>query len=121
MPDMVGRASPSRRQPGDGMGTLYWSNQQSARLMFYHDHAYGITRLNVYAGMAAPYLLVDQVEDDMIDGTNVSGAFTAPKQVLPNLGGVYQYGIPLVIQDKTFVNDATTASGSRDSRGLQPP
>ena len=25
--------------------------------MFYHDHAYGITRLNVYAGEAAGYLL----------------------------------------------------------------
>ncbi len=25
--------------------------------MFYHDHAYGITRLNVYAGEAAGYLI----------------------------------------------------------------
>jgi len=47
----------------------------------------------------------------MIHGTNVSGAFTTPKQVLPNLGGVYTYGIPLVIQDRTFVNDATTPPG----------
>ena len=30
--------------------------------MFYHDHAYGITRLNVYAGEAAGYLLQDPVE-----------------------------------------------------------
>ena len=62
--------------------------------MFYHDHAAGITRLNVYAGMAAPYILVDQVEDDMIHGTNVSGAFTTPKQVLPNLGGVILMEFP---------------------------
>ena len=27
--------------------------------MFYHDHAWGITRLNVYAGEAAGYLLTD--------------------------------------------------------------
>ena len=33
--------------------TFYYTNQQSARLMFYHDHAWGITRLNVYAGEAA--------------------------------------------------------------------
>ena len=33
--------------------TFYYTNQQSARLLFYHDHAYGITRLNVYAGEAA--------------------------------------------------------------------
>jgi len=28
--------------------------------MFYHDHAQGITRLNVYAGVAAGMLLVDR-------------------------------------------------------------
>ena len=95
----------------DGIGTLFWSNQQSARLMFYHDHAYGLTRHNVYLGMAAPFLLTDQVEEDMILGSNVSRAFTAPKSVLPNLGGVYKYGIPLVIQDKSFVNDAGTSPG----------
>ena len=43
--------------------TFYYTNQQSARLMFYHDHAYGITRLNVYAGEAAGYLITDPVED----------------------------------------------------------
>jgi FtsP/CotA-like multicopper oxidase with cupredoxin domain len=113
VPDMVGAGKPIPAPTGtDGMGTLFWSNQQSARLMFYHDHAFGITRLNVYAGMAAPFILVDQAEDDMIDGTNVTGAFTTPKQVLPNLGGVYKYGVPLVIQDKTFVNDAATPPGA---------
>ncbi len=39
--------------PTDGTMTLYYTNAMSARLMFYHDHAYGITRLNVYAGEAA--------------------------------------------------------------------
>ena len=43
--------------PGAGTMTFYWTNQQGGRLMFYHDHAYGITRLNVYAGEAAGYLL----------------------------------------------------------------
>ena len=72
--------------------TFYYPNQQSSRLMFYHDHAYGITRLNVYAGEAAGYLIVDDVEEGLIN----SG-------VLPNAGGNYRYGIPLIIQDKTFV------------------
>ncbi len=57
----------------DGMGTQFYTNEQSARLMFYHDHVYGITRLNVYKGLAAPYLLIGQTEDDMIDGTSTSG------------------------------------------------
>ncbi|MBI3843808.1 MAG: fibronectin type III domain-containing protein [Planctomycetes bacterium] len=111
VPDMIG-AGKSIPTPaaGDGMGTFYYPNQQSARLMFYHDHAYGITRLNVYAGEAAGYLLTDDVEEDLISGTNASGVFgtRTPMRVLPDLGGVYHYGIPLVIQDKTFVNDAST-------------
>jgi FtsP/CotA-like multicopper oxidase with cupredoxin domain len=95
---------------GDGIGTYYYPNQQSARLMFYHDHAYGITRLNVYAGEAAGYLLTDQVEEDLINGTNNSGGNPAtPTKILPDIGiPEYKYGIPLIIQDKTFINDATT-------------
>lgn len=111
VPDMIGAGRPiPAPAAGDGMGTYFYPNQQSARLMFYHDHAYGITRLNVYAGEAAGYLLTDQVEEDLITGTNVSGIFgtATPKSILPDLGGVYHYGIPLIIQDKTFVNDATT-------------
>ena len=82
--------------------TFFYNNQQSARLMFYHDHAYGITRLNVYAGEAAGYLLTDQVEagpdqrHQFLRSQSQTGA-----KVLPDVG------IPLVIQDKTFV-DATT-------------
>jgi FtsP/CotA-like multicopper oxidase with cupredoxin domain len=87
------RNVPDMPDPGDGSNTLYWTNQQSNRLMFYHDHALGITRLNVYAGMAAGYLIHDPVEDNLIN-----------TGVIPNNGGgVYNWGIPLVIQDKSFV------------------
>jgi FtsP/CotA-like multicopper oxidase with cupredoxin domain len=71
--------------------------------MFYHDHAYGITRLNVYAGEAAGYLLTDTVEADLINGTNVSGVNPGLVKLLPDVG------IPLIIQDKTFVDNATIA------------
>src|SRR6266702_919375 len=84
--------------PGPGSLTFYYTNQQSARLMFYHDHAYGTTRLNVYIGEAAGYLLQDDAELDLINGTNTSGIFaTAPPASIPAIE------IPLVIQDKTFV------------------
>jgi FtsP/CotA-like multicopper oxidase with cupredoxin domain len=94
--------------PGNGSLTFYYTNQQSARLLFYHDHAYGTTRLNVYAGEASAMLIQDQAEADMVNGTNVSGVFTqaglAPAPVIP------AEEIPLVIQDKTFVpqNPAST-------------
>ncbi len=81
---------PDMLDPGAGSMTFYYSNQQSARLMFYHDHAFGITRLNVYAGEAAGYLLTDAVEQDLV----TRGIIPAEQ-------------IPLIIQDKTFV-DANT-------------
>ncbi|MBI5034042.1 MAG: multicopper oxidase domain-containing protein [Chloroflexi bacterium] len=92
---------PDMPAAGPGELTFYYNNQQSARLMFYHDHSWGITRLNVYAGEAAGYILTDQVEQDMINGTNLSGVNPGLAKVLPDIG------IPLIIQDKTFV-DATT-------------
>jgi FtsP/CotA-like multicopper oxidase with cupredoxin domain len=95
--------------PGPGAQTYYYTNQQSARLLFYHDHAWGITRLNVYAGMAAGYLITDDKEEDLID-----------RNVLPDnatLGAAYRYGIPLVIQDKTFV-DATGTTGTNSKHIL---
>jgi FtsP/CotA-like multicopper oxidase with cupredoxin domain len=91
---------PDMPDPGDGSMTFFYTNQQSARLQFYHDHAWGITRLNVYAGQAAPYLIEDPVEKDLIDGTNISGANPGLAKVIP------EDQIPLVIQDKTFVPDA---------------
>ena len=84
---------PDMPSPGPGSATYYYPNGQSARMMFYHDHSYGTTRLNVYAGSAAGYLLTDPTEDGLIN----SG-------LLPNIGGNYRYGIPLIIQDKTFVS-----------------
>jgi FtsP/CotA-like multicopper oxidase with cupredoxin domain len=86
VPDMDAGNEPN------GTLTFYYTNQQSARLMFYHDHAYGITRLNVYAGEAAGYLVRDSAEQDLIDNV-----------IIPNLSAGDE--IPLVIQDKSFVPD----------------
>ena len=88
--------------PGDGALTFYYTNQQSARLMFYHDHTEGTTRLNVYGGAAAGYLLQDDTEKAMIEGGTVNGA-TFIAGTLPPLADT----IPLVIQEKTFVPNNT--------------
>ncbi len=77
---------PDMPDPGPGAMTFFYTNQQSARLMFYHDHSWGITRLNVYAGGAAAYLITDPTEQALVD-----------QGILPT------DQIPLVIQDKTFV------------------
>jgi FtsP/CotA-like multicopper oxidase with cupredoxin domain len=83
---------PDMPDPGPGSSTFFYTNQQSARLMFYHDHAYGITRLNVYAGEAAGYLLQDTVEKQL----QAAG-------IIPTDANQ----IPLVIQDKSFVPSPT--------------
>ncbi len=77
--------------PPAGTQTYYYTNAQSARLMWYHDHAMGVTRSNAYAGIAAPYILLDGFEIGLVN-----------QGILPDL-----VGIPLVIQDKTFVDPAT--------------
>ena len=73
----------------DGCQTFYYTNQQSARLLFYHDHSWGITRLNVYAGEAAGYLISDDTEKALLS----TGTIPADQ-------------IPLIVQDRTFVPDA---------------
>lgn len=78
---------PDMNDPGDGAMTYYFPNGQSARMEWYHDHSYGLTRLNVYAGMAAPYVLAD-------------GAQESALQAIP---GFPKDVIRMVIQDKTFV------------------
>ncbi len=70
--------------------------------MFYHDHAYGITRLNVYAGEAAGYLVTDPVEQTLVNGGTIPGT-----SVVVAAGTIPALDIPLVIQDKTFVPSET--------------
>ena len=79
---------PDMPDPGPGAITFFYTNQQSARLMFYHDHAWGMTRLNVYVGGAAGYVISDPKEQELITNNIIPG----PEATLP-----------LIIQDKTFV------------------
>ena len=53
--------------PGPGSQTYFYTNNESARLLWFHDHALGMTRLNVYAGMAGAYLLQDTAEKGLVD------------------------------------------------------
>lgn len=81
---------PDMLDPGDGAMTFYYTNQQSARLMWYHDHSFGITRLNVQAGEAAGYVVRDSAEATLV----ADGIIPADE-------------IPLIIQDKSFVDSET--------------
>ena len=71
--------------PGNS-ATYYYLNQQDAAHLWYHDHALGITRLNMYAGLFGNFLLRDEFED----GLNL------PKG---------KYEIPLTLYDRSFDAD----------------
>jgi FtsP/CotA-like multicopper oxidase with cupredoxin domain len=88
--------------PGRGKLTFYYTNEQSARLLFYHDHAYGITRLNVYAGEAAGYLINDPAQEDRLAALGVPGTLGSSPATTD-----LAHMLPLIIQDKTFVDAST--------------
>ncbi|HLO33496.1 MAG TPA: multicopper oxidase domain-containing protein [Anaerolineales bacterium] len=81
-----------------GQAEFYYPLEQSARLLWYHDHAVGITRLNAYAGIATALIIRDNFEGNLRD------------KGLPDFIENGGREIPIVIQDKIFVgNDISTA------------
>lgn len=74
-----------------GQAEYYYTNNQSARLAWYHDHAVDLTRLNVYAGIASAYIIRDQFEAQLRE------------KGLPDFIENGGREIPIFIQDKIFV------------------
>jgi spore coat protein A len=73
--------------------TFTYYNEQRASMIWYHDHAFGNTRTNVYAGLAGIYFIRD--DQDTGDSGNPLGLPAGP------------YELPLVLQDKTFNDDGS--------------
>lgn len=91
---------PTFLQAGDveaGRHHVYpYDNEQLPATIWYHDHALGITRFNVYMGMAGAYVIYDPA-------TEPSGVPSVLSGATDSFG--HPYDIPLVIQDRMF--DAT--------------
>ena len=82
----------AKKGPGFIKGDIepyHYDNDQEAATIWYHDHALGVTRLNVYAGLAGYYLVTDNNEISM-QATNKLPA--AP------------YDLGLAIQDRMFTS-----------------
>jgi spore coat protein A len=101
--------NPAVRPRGFGRGqtqrVLYTNEtpQMPASLLWFHDHGLGTTRLNVFAGLAAAYILRD--EFDTGEEPNPIG--------IP--GGAYE--LPLVIQDRRFNPDGSFLYPTTDISG----
>jgi spore coat protein A len=85
--------------PVAGANPCCYPNSQRAGTLWYHDHALGITRLNVYAGLAGFYLIRDEEEDAL----NLPGG---------------QFEIPLLLQDRKF--KALSCRSERHAPDLDP-
>jgi spore coat protein A, manganese oxidase len=46
-------------------GLCFYPNEQDAATLWYHDHAMGINRLNIYAGLFGLFLIRDDFEDGL--------------------------------------------------------
>lgn len=77
---------PEAWYPSGSSFEAWHPNTHDARMMWYHDHAMGSTRLNAYAGLAALWFIRDDYEDSL----------NLPKG---------DFEIPLVLQDKEFDTD----------------
>jgi bilirubin oxidase len=78
----------SNTEPGTAV--FQYPNDQRATTLWYHDHTLGMTRLNVYAGLAGFYLLRGGMSD-------------LPAGVLP----AKNYEIPIAVQDRSFNADGS--------------
>jgi spore coat protein A, manganese oxidase len=79
----------TKKQTQPNSAVFYYPNRQDPATIWYHDHALGMTRLNVYAGLAG-FFLIRQNNDPI---TNY----------LPN----QKYEYPIAIQDRSFNDDGS--------------
>ncbi|KAF2006623.1 Cupredoxin [Amniculicola lignicola CBS 123094] len=79
----------------------YYPNYQSARFLWYHDHAMHFTAENAYFGQAGAYIIQDPAEDAL---------------GLPS--GYGEFDIPLVLSSKFYNSDGTLQSSQGETDSL---
>jgi FtsP/CotA-like multicopper oxidase with cupredoxin domain len=97
---------------GTGFAIFQYPNENRASTIWYHDHALGMTRLNVYAGPAGFYLIRggpagDAAALDSRTGLPAVLPGPAPKENDKFPPNKTYYEIPIAIQDRSFNSDGT--------------
>jgi len=80
------------RPTSPNSAVYYYPNINPASTLWYHDHALGITRLNVMSGLAGFYIVRDT---DFTSGNITAAGITG------------KYDMPLVFQDRSFFDDGS--------------
>jgi len=96
-------ATPGNDIRGRLFSPIYtYDNRQEAAQLWYHDHTAGLTRLNVYMGLAGNYFIRDANED----------ALDLPKP---------PYEVALMIQDRSFLANGELFYASVDPEAPDLP
>jgi spore coat protein A len=77
---------PGKVEPNEAI--YAYTNRSRPAMLWYHDHGWGITTLNVYAGLAGLWLIRDRAEERL---------------GLPE----GEFEVPLILQDRTFHRDGS--------------
>ena len=97
---------------GPGFATFQYPNENRAATIWYHDHALGMTRLNVYAGPAGFYIIRggpagDGAVLDSRTGNTASLPGPAPREGDKFPPNKPYREIPIAIQDRSFNEDGS--------------
>ena len=97
---------------GPGFATFQYPNENRASTIWYHDHALGMTRLNVYAGPAGFYIVRggpsgDDALRDSRTGGRASLPGPAPRENDKFPPNKPYREIPIAIQDRAFDTDGS--------------
>jgi spore coat protein A, manganese oxidase len=95
---------------GTGNSVYQYPNDQRATHLWYHSHDLGMTRVNLYAGLAGQYLLRGGASD------LPSGVLPGPAPQRGDAPGIAYHEIPLMIGCKSFNTDGSLFFP--DSRGF---
>lgn len=97
---------------GPGYATFQYPNKQRESTIWYHDHALGMTRLNVYAGPAGFFLVRGGPDGDKAVLDRRSGSTAVLPGPAPKAGDRFPpnktyYEIPIAVQDRSFNDDGS--------------
>ncbi|OEU85399.1 copper oxidase [Streptomyces abyssalis] len=79
-----------------------YTNRERSSMLWYHDHAMGMTSLNIYAGLAGLYLVRDPADKQL----------GLPRD---------EFEVPLILQDRSFHRDGSLAYTMTEREGEDTP
>ncbi len=97
---------------GPGFAIFQYPNNQRESTLWYHDHALGMTRVNVYAGPAGFFLVRGGPEGGKAVLDSRTGTTAVLPSPAPNENDMFPpnktyYEIPIAVQDRAFNSDGS--------------